>query len=408
MLGQQPYTYRILSRCKGAPVSKGEPILCDVDHRIIYAWPGFPDYFAEIIDKELNGEIAKKDQIHVVLDHMCPPRDQVQCEYLDLVRNWCKQQGLACAEGEGIGHNLAIEQSWVKPGMLVTHFDAHVASVGAIGALGIGMAIEMLVSLVTAKMWLDVPPLYRIDLKGKLTPGVMGRDILHYIVAKLGTVSYSGAVLEFYCEEDSGLTLDDKMVICNLINHLGALSAVFVPQGEEKADDSYYEEIIPIDLPSLEPHVGCPPATNIAQPLAAHIGKEVNMAIVGTCAGGGINDIATAANILRGKKVKDGVRLYVCPSTNKVFTTATEKGYINDLIEAGAFLSSPTCDFCYGRAVYLQKGYRAISTQTLNVPGRLGNSDSEIFLASPAAVAASALNGVITDPRTVYEEGGCV
>jgi 3-isopropylmalate/(R)-2-methylmalate dehydratase large subunit len=399
MLKQLPYTYQILSRCQGAQVCKGESILCDVDRRIIYAWPGFPDYFAEVIDKDLGGNIAKRDEIYVVLDHMCPPRDQAQCDYLDLIRNWCRQKELVYVEGEGIGHYLAIEKEWVKPGMLVTHFDAHVASVGAIGALGIGMAIEMLVSLVTAKMWIDVPPLYRIDLKGKLTPGVMGRDLLHYIVALLGTVAYNGAVIEFYCEEDTGLTLDDKMVICNLINQLGAMSALFVPPDELVADNMHYEEVYSIDLNSLEPYIGCPPSTNLTQPLTVHSGKKIDLALVGTCSGGGINDIATAAKILRGKRIKDNVRFYVCPSTNNVFVKAMDLGYIKDLVEAGAFISSPTCDYCYGRAVYLQKGHRAISTQTLNVPGRLGSSDSEIYLASPAAVAAAAVTGTISDPR---------
>jgi len=408
MTNQQPYTYRILSRCRGSLVTKGEPVLCKTDCRIIYAWPGFPDYFAEIIDNEFNGEIVDKDQVRVVIDHMCPPRDQKQCDYLNLVRDWCDRQKLACSNMEGIGHYLAIEQGWVKPGELVAHFDAHVASVGAVGALGIGSAIEMLIPLVTGKIWLSVPPLYRVDLRGKLPPGVMGRDLIHYLVEQLGTVSYSGAVLEFYCDGDSGMTLDDKMVICNLINYLGAMSALFVPEGEAKGTENFYEGVIPIDLSALEPYLCCPPATNYPEPLRAHVGKKVDMAIIGTCSGGGINDIAAAAKILHGKKIKKGVQLYVCPSTNQVFTDAVANGYISGLIAAGAFISSPTCDFCYGRAVYLPKGCRAISTQTLNIPGRLGSLETEIFLASPAAVAASALHGEITDPRGICGQGGVV
>jgi len=404
---QQPYTYRILSRCRGSEVTKGESILCDTDLRIIYGWPGFPERFVKIIEEEFNGEVVKKDQIRVIIDHMCPPRDQKQCEYLELVRESCKKLDLECWDMKGIGHNLAIEQGWVKPGMLVTHFDAHVASVGAVGAFGFGSAVEMIVPFMTAKCWLDVPPVYRIDLSGKLAQGVMGRDLLHYMVDSVGrTKSFGGTVLEFYCGEDTGLTVDDKMTICNLINYLGAMSAIFVPQGEEKSSDDCYEEIIRIDLSELEPFLGCPPATNYAAPLSKHIGKKINMALIGTCSGGGLNDIETAAKILRGKAVGKDVKLYVCPSTNQIFNDAIDKGYIKDLVSAGAFISSPTCDFCYGRAVYLQSGHRAISTSPLNVPGRFGSKEAEIFLASPAAVAVSALHGEITDPRSVYNEQG--
>ena len=407
MSHQQPYTYRILSRCCGKEVHKGESILCHVDRRILYAWPGFPDYFAKIIDEDLDGEILERENVTVVLDHMCPPRDQSQCDYRHLVQRWCEKKGLSCVESGGIGHYLAVEQGWVKPGMLATHFDPHVAAVGAIGALGIGTSIEMIVSLVTGKLWMDTPPLYRIELTGKLTPGVMGRDLLHYLVDRLGTLAFNGAVLEFYCDDSCGMTLDDKMVVCNLINYLGAFSALFVPSGEARGDGESYEDIISIDLSSLEPYLGCPPAANYPAPLAQLAGTKIQMAIIGTCAGGGIGDIAAATRLLKGKRIPADVSLYVCPSTDQVFLEAVDKGYVGDLIQAGAFLSSPTCDFCYGRAVYLEKGQRAISTQTLNVPGRLGNPETEIFLASAATVAASALHGEITDPRNLYEKEAC-
>lgn len=406
MSNHQPYTYGILSRCCGKEVRKGDSILCHADRRILYAWPGFPDHFASVIEEELNGEIQERENVFVVLDHMCPPRDQAQCDYRNQIKRWCDAKGLFCAEAGGIGHYLAVEQGWVQPGMLATHFDPHVAAVGAIGALGIGTSIEMIVSLVTGKIWMDAPPLYRIELTGALAPGVMGRDLLHYLVDRLGTLLFNGAVLEFYCNDSSGMTLDDKMVVCNLINYLGAFSALFVPPGQPRGGDDFYEDVISVDLSALEPYLGCPPAANHPAPLAGFLGTKVDLAIIGTCAGGGIHDIAAAAGILRGQRISAGVRLYVCPSTDQVFSQAVAQGYIGDLIQAGAFLSSPTCDFCYGRAVYLEKGQRAISTQTLNVPGRLGHPDTEIFLGSAATVAAAALCGEITDPRKLYEKGG--
>lgn len=409
MSNQVPYTHRILSRCCGGkPVSKGEAILCNVDCRIIYNWFGFPDYFSNIIDKDLNGDIPEKEKIHVVIDHLYPPRDQKQADYNKLTTDWCERAGLSCSDGEGIGHTLAIEQGWVKPGDFVTHFDPHVNSVGAIGALGIGSAIEMLISFTTGKAWINVPPVYRIDLTGTLKPGVMGRDLINYMIAKLGTTDYCGASIEFYWSEDSGLTLDDRVTICNLAYHLSAQHGIFVPVGEKKGDDSTYEKVIPIDLSSIEPYIVAPPATTCAAPLSAYAGKKVDVGIIGTCSGGGFNDVAVAAKILKGKKVKKGVKLYVCPATNQIFSDAIAKGYIADLVEAGVFISSATCDFCYGRAVYVAKGECCITSATLNVPGRLGSMEAEIFLASPAAVAVAALTGEITDPRGIYGKGAGV
>ena len=408
-MSQVPYTYRILSNhCGGKPVAKNDAILCDADARIIYDWYGFPDYFRDFINNELDGKIVKKENCYVVIDHLLPPRDKKQADYVQLTRDWCRDAGINCSDGEGIGHYIAIEKGWVKPGNLVTHFCPHVNNVGAIGALGMGSAIEMLTSFTTGKQWINVPPVFRVDLTGTLKPGVMGRDIINYMVATYGPADFCGAAMEFYWDESSGLTLDDRISICDVIYHLCAQHAVFVPVGLEKGTDDSYEGILKIDLSNLEPHITAPPSPTCAGKLSNYIGKKVDVGIISTCSGGGLNDVATAAKILKGKKIKEGFRLFICPGTRKIFSDATEQGYISDLIDANAFISSPSCDFCYGGAVYLRDGECCITTAPFNVPGRMGSREAEIFLSSPAAVAVAALTGEITDPRSAYDAKGDV
>lgn len=405
MSNNRPYTYQILSEKIQRPVSKGEMGLFPIDRALIYAWPGIFNFFEQVLDGELGSYYPVRDKIRVTLDHMCPVRDQAQGDFISGSRAWCEREGLLYAEDEGIGHNLAIEKGWVEPGMLVAHFDTHVSSVGAVGALGFGSGTEMLFPLATGKVWLKVPPVFKVKLAGKLPPGVMGRDVLHRLVKELGTTAAGGMVVEYYCGETSGLTPDDKITACNLINYIGAMSAVFVPPGRECGDGAY-DGVLELDLAKLEPILVCPPATNNAQSLARVLGKKIDLGIVGTCCGGGLEDLAAAARILKGNKVKKGVKLYVCPSSNAIFSEAAERGYVLDLVAAGAFISSPTCDFCYGRSVYLLSGQTAVSTQTLNVPGRLGSLDAEIYLGSPAVVAYSALKGELADPREFYRRGG--
>jgi len=240
----EPYTYRILAKAAGVSrVRAGEEYRFPVERRFLYPWPALSDWFAQVIDGELGGAVPRPDEVYMTFDHMLPVKNAAQERFIEKSRAWALSKGIHISEGEGIGHILAIQEGWVEPGMVVPHFDTHVSSIGAIGALGVGLLKEMLYPLATGCLWLQIPPLLRIELTGKLRDGVMGRDLLHTLVAKAGLEKCSGKIIEFGGPGAASLPLDDRIAVCNLINYLGAVSAVFDPEGgpSEGAAGRYWD-----------------------------------------------------------------------------------------------------------------------------------------------------------------------
>ena len=412
-------TQKIIARALGKKhVAVGEMCLIEPDLMILYDWPALSDWYAEMMEKELGLQrVPFPDRVVMFLDHMLPVQNQWQADFHQQTREWCDKQGIVYYEGRGIGHSVVVEEGLVRPGMLAAHFDTHVSTIGAVGALGFGLMKEMLMPLATGKMWLQVPPVIRVNLEGAFQPGVSGRDLLHRLVADFGPDWGNGKVIEFGGAGAKNVSIDSRMAICDLINYVGSITAMFVPDETTGAylagmapkqafvtpdDDAGYTQTVTYDLSGIEPTVVAPPSIANAKAVGEVLGKKIDLGIIGTCAAGRVEDLAAAAKILAGKRIKAGFKLFVVPSSEKSFLQALEKGYINTLVEAGAFLSSPTCDFCYAKAVYLSEGQRAISTQTLNVPGRLGNMQGEIYLASAEMVAAAAVNGRIEDPRLYW------
>lgn len=408
-------TQKIIARALKRTNTVGEICLVEPDAMILYDWPALSDWYAEVMENELHmDKVPYPERIIMFLDHMLPVQSQWQADFHQSTRDWCKKQNITYYEGRGIGHSVVVEECLVRPGMLAAHFDTHVSTIGAIGALGFGLMKEMLMPLVTGKMWLEVPPAIRVNLEGAFSPGISGRDLLHHLVADFGPDWGNGKVVEFGGPGAKNVSMDDRMVICDLINYVGAISALFIPDqvttghlaagGLEQDfllpdDDAEYIETVTCNLGEVKPTVIAPPSIANAKSIEEVLGTEIHVGIIGTCAAGRLTDLEAAARILAGKKIKDGFKLFIIPSSNKAFLQAMEKGCINTLVEAGAFISSPTCDFCYAKAVYLGEGQRAISTQTLNVPGRLGNLRGEIYLASAEMVAAAAVCGRIEDSR---------
>jgi 3-isopropylmalate/(R)-2-methylmalate dehydratase large subunit len=243
----------------------------------------------------------------------------------------------------------------------------------------------------------------------------MGRDLIHRIIYDLGPHGVKGNVMEFAGPGLKHLEIDDRIPVCSQCTWAGALSAIF--EVDEiainflksfdvsnyqvmKADpDAEYEETYTYDLDELEPYIVAPPLPYKVVPLSEVEGTEVEQGYIGSCAGGRLKDIEIVARILKGKKIKKGFRLFVVPSTRRVLRESIQRGLLDILVEAGAFISSPTCDFCYGKTQCLAEGESAVSTGTLNVPGRMGSPEAKIYLASSAVVAATALTGKISDPR---------
>ena len=247
----EPYTYRILARAAGLPkVEAGEEHLFPVERRLLYPWPALSDWFAQVLEQELGGRLPRPQEVYMTFDHMVPVKNAAQEKFIRESRAWASSKGIHVVEGEGIGHLLAIQEGWVKPGMVVPHFDTHVSSVGAIGALGVGLLKEMIYPLATGRLWLKIPPLLRIRLTGRLPQGVMGRDLLHTLIGKLGLERCGGKIVEFGGEGAAAMALDDRITVCNLANCLGAVSALFDPEGASWEEDG---KSLSFSLEELEP-----------------------------------------------------------------------------------------------------------------------------------------------------------
>ena len=242
------YTYNIFARTAGVDsVHAGEAYTFRVPRRILYAWPALSDWYEAMIREKLGGTITDPENVYMTLDHMLPVRNQTQERFISESRRWAKEQGFHLSEGEGIGHILAIEQQWVEPGMLVPHFDTHISCIGAIGALGVGCLKEMLRPLTQGLLWMEIPKVVRVELHGSFQPGVMGRDLLHTLVMELGLSRCSGKILEFGGPGARSMPLASRVTVCNLINYLGCVSAVFDPDADAQTENAY-SELIHLDL----------------------------------------------------------------------------------------------------------------------------------------------------------------
>jgi 3-isopropylmalate/(R)-2-methylmalate dehydratase large subunit len=412
----QTIVEKILTRVSRKKVTAGDIIYGRPDLIIMYNWPGISDKLFSIIKDELKiKKLVTTEKIILVIDHMVSPSSVKDAEFLKNTRQYALENGIKLIEMQGIGHQVIIEAGIIRPGMFAVHFDTHVPTVGAVGAFGLPLALDLLEALVTGEVWLEVPHTTCFQLTGRLPDGVMGRDLIHKIIHDLGPQGVKNHMMEFSGPGLKYLEMDDRIPVGSQCTWAGALSAVFEVDHVTdvflkncgvsdypilKSDsDAEYKETYLYDLGKLEPYVIAPPLPYKAIPLSEVEGIEINQGYIGSCAGGRLKDIEIAARILKGRKIKEGFRLFVVPSTKNVFKESMQKGLLNVLVEAGAYISSPSCDFCYGRAQCLAEGEKAVSTGTLNVPGRMGSTKAEIYLASSAVVAATALNGKLSDPR---------
>lgn len=410
-------TEKIIARTSGKPsVKPGETVWVVPDVFMMYDWPGISDRYAYLLKNRFNIErIPVADRTVIFIDHMCPPIGEHETEFHHGTRRWANEQGIKLFEGLGIGHQVAAELGFATPGAMIAHLDTHVQLLGAFGALTFSLLADLLTALALGRFWIEVPATIRVELEGDFQSGVSGRDLIHKIIKDLGPDGGIGKVLEFVGDGARKMSIDSRMALLCQIMFCGAISGIFPADdkvltylknrtGKEfetvvSDPDATYFETTRYDLSLLEPHVVKPSSPGNACALKEVEDLEVQQGYLGSCASGRLEDIEIAARILKGKKIKPGFRLYVVPSSREVMVQAMESGALAALVDAGAFVSSPTCDFCYGKTQSLCAGERAVSTGTLNVPGRMGSIYSEIYQTSAAVVAATALTGKITDPR---------
>ena len=359
--------------------------------------------------------LADPEQMVVVLDHNAPPADAKIATQYQEIRDIAAKYGIKkfYDAGKGICHQIMSYHA--RPGMLIVGSDSHTSTAGAFNAMAAGIdRTESAGIWKRGETWFRVPESFRISLKGRLNQNVYAKDLALWIIGLIGSDGANYMSIEYHGDGVKTLTISDRMTIANLASEMGAKNAVF-PADEML--DSFFEEKtkgvwadkgakyareIKIDLNDVFPVVAAPHNVDNIKSLADVAGTVVHEGLIGTCTNGRIEDLRIAAGILKGKSVKDGFQLHVIPASRKIFHQAIQEGLIKIFIESGANVLTPSCGPCLGTGQGIPaNGHVVISTANRNFLGRMGNTEAQIYLASPATVAHSCLTGVITDPRSV-------
>jgi 3-isopropylmalate/(R)-2-methylmalate dehydratase large subunit len=412
----QTMTEKILARASGrAFVRPGDDIEARPDFVISYDFPGYTDVFFREAREEFGvDKVDQPERFVLFIDHMVPAAAPKEEELHRITRDWGARQGVPVHERKGIGHQVSAELGYAVPGAFVVHFDGHVSQLGAFGTYAFGARKGVLEAYVSPTLAMTVPTV-KIVVTGTLQPGVMARDVFHHLVRMLGPSSCAFKAVELAGPVIDAMSIEGRQTICGQAMFLGANTMLIAPdartldyvRGRAKLDlapvqpdaDAVYERVVTVDVSDLQPIVVVPPSPANTRDLRDHLGVEVHTGYLGSCASGRLEDLRAAADVLRGRQVKPGFQLHVVPTSQAIMAQAAREGLIATLVEAGAFVSSPTCDYCYGRIATMADGQRAVSTGTLNTPGRMGSVDSEIYICNAAVVAASAIEGRIADPR---------
>jgi 3-isopropylmalate/(R)-2-methylmalate dehydratase large subunit len=363
--------------------------------------------------------VADPNMNVVILDHVVPAANDTYAQSHKETRQFVREQGIAAFYdiGEGICHQVLPEHGHALPGMLIVGSDSHTPSHGALGAFATGIGrTESAAVMATGEIWLRVPESMRIVVEGEMPDYVSAKDLILRIIGDIGADGADYLSVEFAGPAIERMSVGSRLVLCTMAAEAGAKNAYVAPDDTTRAwlagrTDKPYVEILPdpdasyarvlhYDVSSLVPQVAKPHRVDNVVPVTEVVGIQINQALIGSCTNGRLEDLQAAAELLRGKRIAPWVRLLVLPASREILLEAIEKGLITDLVAAGATLLNPGCGPCLGaHEGCMAPGERTLSTANRNFKGRMGSRDAEIYLGSPATVAASALTGVITDPR---------
>lgn len=410
-------TQKILARVSGRDVVAHGDIVWATPDLVSAPEVSFSAYVKRLREIGVT-RLAKPERVAVIIDHEVPVHSAAGAERNQLTRQLAQELAVGhFFDGVGITHPLLVERGLVAPGMFAAGADSHAPGLGAVGALSVPFGFEVAMVLATGQIWMQVPETIRVRLHGACAAGVAARDIVLALMQQLDDEATNYRVIEYQGPGLATLSIPERMTICGLCVDAGAKSAIatvdqrcidyLLTCGVAAAPllcsdaDADFAMTIDIDLTTLTPRVSIPPSPHHVREAQTMSDILIQHAYIGSCASGSIEDIRAAAVILRGRKVHTGVNLLVIPATQRVFQQALEEGLLTVLNAAGANISPSTCGPCFGGMARLHAGERRISTSTRNDPGRMGSGEAEIFLASAMTVAASAITGHITDPRTL-------
>ena len=370
--------------------------------------------------KKMNNQtVFDKDKIALVMDHFIPNKDIKSAENCKCCRDFASSHDITnyFDVGEmGIEHALLPEKGLVVAGDAVIGADSHTCTYGALGAFSTGVgSTDMAAGMVTGKAWFKVPSAIKFILTGKPGRWVSGKDVILHIIGMIGVDGALYKSMEFAGDGIANLSMDDRFTICNMAIEAGGKNGIFPVDDLAKAymkehsqkeftvyeadDDAEYDQVITIDLSALKPTVAFPHLPENTRTIDQVGEVKIQQAVIGSCTNGRIDDIRIAAQVMKGRKVAKGVRCIVIPATQAIYLQALREGLLEIFIEAGAIVSTPTCGPCLGGYMgILAAGERCVSTTNRNFVGRMGHVDSEVYLASPAVAAASAVTGKISCP----------
>jgi 3-isopropylmalate/(R)-2-methylmalate dehydratase large subunit len=414
-------TRRILARHAGREsVSPGEFIEIPVD--LVLANDITAPLAIEEFGKLPHGKVFDRDKVVLVLDHFTPNRDIASADQCAYVRHFALEQKLEHfydGGDVGIEHVLLPEEGLVAPGMVIVGADSHTCTYGGLGAFATGMgSTDIAAAMATGKTWLKVPEAMLVNLSGRPHKWVGGKDLIIYLIGLLGVDGATYATLEFSGDGLAGLSAEGRLTAANMAIEAGAKNGLFpadaiaieylkgvgvnAPLMPIETDEHGYTRQIDIDLSAMEPQVALPslPGNAVEVGKAPHV--KLDQVVIGSCTNGRIEDLRLAAEVLRGKKAAEGVRLIVIPGTPAVYRQAMHEGLFDIFLDANAVISPPTCGPCLGGHMgVLAAGEKAISTTNRNFVGRMGHRTSDVYLSNPAVAAASAVTGTITDPGEI-------
>lgn len=380
----------------------------------------------KVMDRFTKKGVFDPDKIALVPDHFVPAKDIKSAENCKCVRTFAKKENIShyYEVGEmGIEHALLPEQGLVAPGDVVIGADSHTCTYGALGAFSTGVgSTDMAAGMATGKAWFKVPAAIRFVLTGSLKPYVSGKDVILHIIGEIGVDGALYESMEFTGPGVASLSMDDRFTICNMAIEAGGKNGIFPVDGKtiayeqehgakpgktyEPDPDADYVKTIEINLSTIRSTVAFPHLPENAHTFDTIPDIPVDQVVIGSCTNGRISDLRAAAAVLRGRHVAKGLRCIIIPATNRIYSKAIEEGLIQIFLAAGAVVSTPTCGPCLGGYMgILAAGERCVSTTNRNFVGRMGDTTSEIYLASPAVAAASAVTGKITDPAVLCAEG---
>jgi len=368
-------------------------------------------------------KVFDKDRIAIVPDHFTPNKDIKAAEQVNMIRKFAKKYEITnfFEVGQmGIEHVLLPEKGLTLPGEIIIGADSHTCTYGALGALGTGVgSTDMAAAMATGKAWFKVPPTIKIIYKGELKPHVSGKDLILYTIGKIGVDGALYKAMEFTGEAIENLSMDGRMTMSNMAIEAGGKAGLIAADEKTEAylkdkaqrdytvlnadPDAEYEKVIEIDVSQITPQIAFPSLPENTKGLDEIEEKiEIQQAVIGSCTNGRLEDLRVAAEILKGHTVNENVRCLVFPGTQKIYKQAMNEGLFDIFIDAGVAVSTPTCGPCLGGHMgILAEGEKAISTTNRNFVGRMGSTKSEVYLASPAVAAASAIKGYIAGPEEV-------